>query len=241
MRIIPSGIAFSLAFFAILALSQCTKEDSNPHEAAADNVPMGGMAEDAAKDWFIHWPDLELDLPQEAYQDGDYDIILERYVDNPTEERLLKLAESVYAATDIVLQAAEEAHFKDDIRDATGPYWWTSRFDGVRLPYSITGRAIDYYLGLIKEFEEGDFTRTNGITMKKAELFYMARVEQEDSYRYKGRLLKDVYVVRMELRWSNYCGGECALYSKKERIILFNIHGNVIGVTGDGNTPARAS
>jgi hypothetical protein len=50
-------------------------------------------------------------------------------------EALLRKAEAVYPKREKVLAAIEKAHFKlSQTPDAKEPLWWTSAFDGVRIP-----------------------------------------------------------------------------------------------------------
>ena len=181
------------------------------------------------------------DVPDETSTEGDHKITIARQYESEEEARLIQMAESVYPNREDVL--AVEGHFlKDKSIPAGEELWWYDAFDGVRVPYAITGDAVRYYRDLTLAFRKGDLAGSNGIRMLKSELHYAAAVARHEHYKSGGREFRDVSVVTMKLSWSQYCGGECAMsFHQKGRIVVFDAAGKIVAVLLDGVTPFAVS
>lgn len=180
------------------------------------------------------------DVPDETSTEGDHKITIARQYESEEEARLIQMAESVYPNREDVL--AVEGHFvKEKSIPAGEELWWYDAFDGVRIPYAITGDAVCYYRDLTLAFRKGDFTGSNGIRMLKSELHYTAAVARHEHYESDGREFQGVSVVTMKLSWSQYCGNVCAMGFQKERVVVFDAAGKIIAVLLDGATRYRVS
>ena len=114
---------------------------------------------------------------------------------------------------------------------APGDRWWYDSFDSTWTPYAVTGAAIVYYLGRLRELSERDglFSAgpSDGTPKHRGELRYTASVSRSDS-------AGAVYVVRLTLRWSYWCGELCAMTFEQTRLVLFDAAGKIIRALGDG-------
>lgn len=218
---------------------------------ALSGVALGGFCRNAAAQdiglqvpngYYVSSEDLALSLPS-AISDtsGDYRILIERTYGNSEEERLLRIAEALYPPRDTLEAAIGRAHFK--LKDVPNEkdLWWASSFDGIRLPYAITGRAVHYYLDLIHSFKRGDFEGSNGIRMQDASFRYTATIDRQVVFEGPGLRLEDVYVARLRLSWSNYCGPLCALGFQQDRVVVLSPEGEVLWVSGDRQSSALVS
>jgi len=152
---------------------------------------------------------------------------------NSEEERLIRIAEETYPPAEAVLSIAK-SHPGREALSQEKRLWWYGEFDGVRLPYAVTMDAVRYYLALTQALGRGDTRQTNGIRMKRSEFSYFANISTPPStYSRDGRVFKDVYVVDMGLRWSNYCGSLCACAFHLDRTVVLRRDGTVLCVFGD--------
>ena len=158
-----------------------------------------------------------------------------RSFNSPFEESLIAAAEAVYPPRDSVVAAVPAW---TDYEIPPTQYWWWWHFDGVLLPYAITGDAVAYYSGLI-DFLEAD---SAGQFLITADLVYEAQVSFESSYTVEGTedyplekpaVFKRVYVVSMYLEWGQYCGILCAMDVTAKRLVVFDEHGTLINVFFD--------
>lgn len=180
-------------------------------------------------------------LPVTATRSSPHVLELRRIFADSVEARMLRTAESV-----VPPRAAVLAEFMGDdtvraFARSAPRLWWGGTFDGVRLPYAITADAVRYYVALSDAFRRADFSGSNGISMSKSRFQYNARVERVAEFEHEGRLLRDVYVVRMVLSWSSVCGSLCGLWVEKERVVVLKSSGGVLAVFGDGEPIATVS
>ena len=77
--------------------------------------------------------------------------------------------------------------------------------------------------------------------MQGSSLSYSASVSKMDRYAAGGQELADVYVVRMFLSWSAYCGPLCAMGFNKSREVVVSNDGTVLAVSGDGTPGVEVS
>jgi carboxypeptidase family protein len=149
---------------------------------------------------------------------------------SPNEERLLRIAEETYPPTKAVASLADE---RTDHRALLKEkrLWWFGEFDGVRLPYAVTLGAVRYYLGLTQAMGRGERVP---FRKKRIQFSYLASVSSSpDTVSMEGRAYGGVYVVKMSLEWSDYCGSLCALYFRLDRTVLLRPDGTVVGIFGD--------
>lgn len=168
---------------------------------------------------------------------------IERISANSFEASLIEKAEKYYPPRDEVIYAAQQ--WNTQIPDSG--YWYYGEFDGVRIPFCITGDAVDYYSNLIDEFNKKPYDTFS----LSAEFTYKVEVEFKENYsspptNSTGEVVipdefTSVYVVSMELKWNDYCGPLCAMWINKQRFVVFDKDGNLLRVYHDGETPVPVS
>lgn len=176
---------------------------------------------------------------QEQQEERVFTKSVERISANNFEKNLIDAAEKYYPPREDVVIVAGTS--KLEIPQTK--YWFYSVFDGVYIPYAITIDAIQYYSGLIDDFNSGK-KETFFITAKfeyKAEVKFYNDFSVKSTESQATDMYKSVYVVTMNLKWENYCGSLCALWINKERVVVFNQAGELIKVHFDGITPVAVS
>lgn len=147
------------------------------------------------------------------------------------EERFLKIAEVVYPT-------AEEKRkncSKPVLGNPTEVDWACGSFDGVLVAYAVTKDTVSYYLNLTEDF------RTGKKQMKTSSLKYDAEVKFYPNFQLKNQKFTNIYLVSMNLNWSQICGDLCALVFGKVRTVILDKNGKVLLVDGDEETPVMVS
>jgi len=127
---------------------------------------------------------------------------------------MIALAEQAYPPRDAVVTAIPKAHFKLTEPLPDGPnIWWSSDFDGIRIPYAVTRDAVEYYT---------DRMRTGSGVRK---LVYSVRADRRQSFEKEGRSFRDVYVVQMNLEVSFFWSELAALWFVKDRTVVLAARG----------------
>ena len=114
------------------------------------------------------------------------------------------------------------------------PLWWYAAFDGVRIPWAVTGDAVRYYVGLSEDIAAGRSPLS--VSMKSTRLVYTAEVTRPEVFERDGKRFEGAAVVRLGLSWQQYCGDLCAMRFQAERWVVFDPAGAVLAVFGDGPT-----
>lgn len=180
---------------------------------------------------------------QEPEIERSYTKSVERISTNDFEAGLIDKAENYYPPRDTVVAATQWSGM--ELPDTK--YWYYDHFDGVYLPFAVTSDAVDYYSELIDNFNKNK----KEVFFLTAHFDYLAKVEFHEQYtspekNASGKTVtpdtySKVYVVRMKLKWENYCGSLCALWINKERVVVFNETGDLIKVYLDGTAPVLVS
>jgi hypothetical protein len=180
-------------------------------------------------------------LPESLTIRGAHSVTIRRRVADPALRRALEVAERTDPPRDSVLAAASDLRVGLRGTATESRLWWSSEFDGVRIPYAITDAAVAYYIALSDTLRRGRTPGGRGVSMLRSNFEYVATVERHDRFVLRGATYSDVYVVRLRLAWSNYCGDLCALSFGAARTVLVGDDGGVRAVAGDGPTPAVVS
>ena len=206
-----------------------------PLARAANPVASNPVASNPA--YFISQPDMALDIVVPKYT-----MEINRVAEGPQAAAMLKRAEAVYPQRATIMAAIPDADFKTKLlRAAKEPLWWSSDFDGVRIPYAVTAGAVIYYQKLIQAFMRNDFSGSAGIKMITANLKYTANIKLHDKWTYEKQDFKNVYVADITLGWSQYCGMLCAMGFEKKRLVVLGRDGSIRAVFGDGATGVMVS
>lgn len=120
----------------------------------------------------------------------------------------------------------------------TGVWWMTEDgkpvfTHGLKTPYAITNEALDYYTALIKEYQ----TKTwKGYSEPRSSLEYKSLVERHDTFTLKGKDYKNVFVVKMTLKFSiAFVSGDGGADWSKTRTVVLDEKAQVLAVDGDAN------
>lgn len=177
-------------------------------------------------------------VDDQAIEERGYVMEIRRTFQGDEEALLIQRAEAAVPPREDVLVLIGDAKKQEraGVNDEE-PLWWFVTFDGVRIPYAITADALVFYHTTFEAFRGGDFSISHDIVMKKVTFIYEASVSREDRFEHEEEVFEDVHVVRMSLKWSQYCGGECAMGFYKERIVVFDAGGEILAVLLDGETP----
>ena len=172
---------------------------------------------------------------KELNRSGNHQIKIVRRFADEKEERLLQIAEATYPAQS---QVKERSKAKTEAPIGNERLWWCSSFDGVRIPFAITKGAVAYYLDVSTEFAK---EKPRDPFMKSSRLTYSAVLARKETYRIGTSEFKNVYVVSLELAWSQYCGPLCAMAFQASRKVVVNEEGKVLAVENDTCAPTIVS
>ena len=187
----------------------------------------------------VHNSDLNLEIiKSEPNPNSTYNAYI--YGHNNTDDpmyKIINIAESVYLPNKIVI-GSQNGESVVDLD--TSNVWWRGEFDGIKIPYSITKSAVNYYIGLIESFRKDEFDKIGVYPQKSASFNYIVEMRknrffERDGYVFKGK--KYLFIVTLTMKWESYCGDLCALNFEKERIVVISDSGKVLAVFGDG--PAK--
>lgn len=199
------------------------------HAAQPSRLPAG---------YFVSESDMALVLPASVVDTlGRYRVRVARTSATVEEERLLRRAEAVYPPRDSILAAArrnprvarERARGRPNTIPDGRDVWWYS--DGpLRIPFAVTGRALLYYMDLIRRLRARSTWLPGTVQPARTELTYSGTIERRDSVTVAEVAFTDVYVARLSLRWAS------GPWSRATRVIVLSADGRVLAVEGDGPT-----
>lgn len=150
----------------------------------------------------------------------------------PSRDALLTLLDLSYQEElDRCPKAAEDSSL---LREESQNLWYYDRFDCLCIPYAVTCHALAYYRDVVLSANQHDYSPFNGIKMQSVSLRYTAESHFHEHFELDGASFVDVYVVHLNISWSQYCGPTCALLFAKERIVVFDQEGEVEAISGDG-------
>jgi hypothetical protein len=175
---------------------------------------------------------------KELNRSGKHEVKIVRRFADEKEERLLQIAEATYPAES---QVKERSRAKTEAQIGNERLWWCSSFDGVRIPFAITKGAVAYYLGVSTEFGKNKPRHHFWTNMMSSRLTYSASLVREETYRAGTSEFTKVYVVSMELTWSQYCGPRCAMRFQASRKVVVSEEGKVLAVENDTCAPTIVS
>ena len=186
-------------------------------------------------------PTTPAQLPPILAIEGPFSVRIARTAASPDGQRALEAAEAAYPSREEVLAAIQTAHFKLKAAPIGDRLWWSSEFDGVRIAYAVTADAVRYYVNLSEAFRQNRFQEAGGIPMKSSKFHYSASVSPAETISAGGQDFHDVFVVKMSLSWSAYCGSECAMTFENSRQVFVGRNGKALFISGDGNPSVEVS
>jgi hypothetical protein len=113
--------------------------------------------------------------------------------------------------------------------------WWHQEQLGVRIPFAITGAAVEYFKKLVEGYQKQDFKRYSEPSSK---LDYQAGVVFHKSFEHEGKTFTDVHVVTLKISFSEHFAATVTegMSFEKQRIVILDAKGTVLAVSGDGPT-----
>lgn len=170
------------------------------------------------------------------------------------ERDLITMAERVYPESEAILKTARDKNERDELvvladgtvkaaytfapRSAGNPAdrWWLTHFDETWISYAITGAAVDYYLGRLRDFAagRGRFQYGPGEQLDNGKFDYRASVRRSTKP-------GTAFTVTMRLHWYYWCGTMCAMEFSQTRLVDFDANGHILRVTGDERPDVEVS
>ena len=181
-------------------------------------------------------------LPPELRLGPPFEVQVQRVFRDHVELEMIRLAERTYPPRDSLIAAIKTAHFKLDSVPSDTLLWWYSDFDNVHIPYAVTAEGVSYYLELTLAFRAGRRLQVSErYAMQRSKFTYTASADYQPDFEHNDDHWSDVYVVELQLSWSNHCGRLCALMFTKHRIVVLSTDGRVLAVLGDGKASLAVS
>lgn len=164
---------------------------------------------------------------------GPFTVTIERDAASDFETQLISTAESAcpldLSHADLCVPAF------DPIED--GCRWWCEDFEGVLTPYALNAEAIAYYQGRTQNNEMQSSVDPRNATYRSTVFTYTADVALSASF---GQFL-DVYVVTLNMRYSEICGPLCGHFIWAHRTVVLNRAGEILAIEGDGSAATAIS
>jgi len=156
-----------------------------------------------------------------------YTTAIERVAANDFERGLIAAAEAACADQEALAATCTKG------TDATETCGWScGETPYFKVPYAVTQEALSHYTDLIEDYQSLPF-QFLGAPLT-AELEYTANVFfQENHYDFELHQFVSVYRVTLQLSFVVSCRGSCVYDIDAERIVLFDLSGNLISVYGD--------
>ena len=170
-----------------------------------------------------------LTLKELKEDSGLFTVEVSRRFADAKEEEMLRIAEAAYPLP---------RELQWSTKGTPGAYippsrqWYCSWSDRVLIPYAITKSAVDYYLKVTEELKQGsgDPLRPK---MLSSQFVYSASVSRQENYSLGKSVLQNVYVVKLDLYWSQYCNALCGMRFGASRTVVLNEEGKVLAILGD--------
>jgi len=173
------------------------------------------------------------DTLRENRSDGRFEIWITRGYRDSTQRRLVLLAERLIPPRAAIEQAAARVSGEGHIRALAeaarrrGERWWWRDWDGVLLPYALTGAAIEHYVERVRALsgQPNPSAGSQGV-LSSASVHYGTSVDEQPEPGV-------AYRVHLRVAFKFYCGSLCALWFNHRRTVDFDTKGAVLAVHGD--------
>jgi hypothetical protein len=178
------------------------------------------------------------DSLREVRGGGRFTITIERTARDSVERRLIEQAESLFPSVSTIEKTAVldlthggNVRAFEAAKQFAGPRWWWREWDGVLLPYALTGAAVAHYVDRVRQLSIGGhpFPQLSEGTSHTASVTYTAQVRALPAT----SSAPGGHEVHLQVEFSFYCGPLCALSFTHERVVEFDASGKVIAIRGD--------
>lgn len=159
-------------------------------------------------------------------------VSIKREAANPVQKKMIAAAEAAIPNEEALREALDGKELsKDEVQ------WWHEEKLGIRIPFAITGAAVEYYRNLVEGYGKQAFKRYMEPSSK---LEYRADVAFHQNFGHEGKTFKDVYVVTLKLTFSERFAATTteAMNFEKQRTVILDANGAVLAISGDGPTEA---
>ncbi len=164
-----------------------------------------------------------------------YQIDLQRKGKSKEDRHYIKLAESLYPDSETIrsYQKNKKSIWYFEKR------WWVTELDGYRIPYSITGDTVNYYIDKYRGIKEN---------LKKQQSLDPLKREYKDrvNFHYNAEVIREKaadgagdteqVIVKLSMKWYVFCGQPCGWGFEKTRKVTFKGVDQILRVDGDGLT-----
>ena len=146
------------------------------------------------------------------------------------EKKMIAAAEAAIPDKQALLKALGDQPMTGDKAQ-----WWHQEQLGVRIPFAVTGAAVEYFQKLVEGYQKQAFKRYSEPDSK---LDYQAGVAFHKSFEHQGKTFKDVHVVTLKLSFSEHFAATVTegMSFEKQRVVILDAKGTVLAVSGDGPT-----
>lgn len=146
------------------------------------------------------------------------------------QEAMIAAAEAAQPDPKALREAAAEA--KTAVVDHQ---WWYKMELDTRIPFAITGDAVEYYLRRVENNGKQTFKR---YMQPGSSVNYQASVAFHKEFTSGEKVFQNVHVVTLKLKFSqNFVTTQTeGMFFSKERVVVLDEAGKVLHITGDGPT-----
>lgn len=155
-----------------------------------------------------------------------HEITIRRIAANDVEKKMIAAAEAACPDQAALLKTARWT------RPPVGTgLWWNKEVHGIRIPFAISGAAVDYYAGLVNGYRRREF---RGFSEPGSRFVYEASVMR----RQEPEGHAPVFVVKMRIFFLESFAASPTeqIRFQKEREVILDQSGKVLQIAGDGDT-----
>ena len=162
---------------------------------------------------------------------GKHVVTIRREAENDLQKKMIAAAEAALPGREALREALGG-------NDPAAAQWWHEEALGIRIPFAITGAAVDYYKNLVEGY--GKQTFKNRYIQPSSAFEYHAAAAFHAKFEFQGDKFSDVHVVTLKLSFSqNFAATTTEGCSfSKERTVILDADGKVLRIAGDGPTEA---
>lgn len=190
-----------------------------------------GLTRDQNAAWYVHEPDMDIDLPQTSEKEGPYKIEISRSFADSSEEMMLRKAEAVYPSPSKMVEDVFRSlgHWEQQNPGEMAPAWGRRGNDNIQSTDVVTARAVRYYYDLTQAARRDPHLAT-GFDAQYTDLQYHAVIKHVDEFVHNKDTFENVYVADLTLQWSFICGGLCGMGFTRNKLVVLDSEGNVIAM-----------
>lgn len=185
--------------------------------------------------WYLSLYNSAIHLIKAEENEPSYILRFDRSNDIEEADYYLRIAEAIYP---------ENKKIEKITGDKTKNWyferaWSYDTYKDCRIPYSLTGDAVAYYIEHYKNYKKNLNDAPQSVpgrenSINRVEFYYKAKVEKVGNTTVEGEGSVPKIRVNLELKWYEYCGQPCGWGFEKQREIVFAGKHKVLSIKGDG-------